>query len=295
VRIQLNWFDERLAKRIADIAAGQLAPAASRNAATVMVVRPAEGGSAEGDSAEGGGASGVEVLMLKRPAAMKFAPGAYVFPGGSVDLADGEARIGWHGPDAADFGQRLGATPELARALVCAAVRETFEEAGLLLAGTPDGELAVPDGPDWAAGRAALTAGEITLAQLLDRHGLVLRADLLTPWARWITPEAEPRRFDARFFAAALPPGQQAAGHAAESDQTSWLRPAEALSAARDGEISLLPPTATTLAEFAAATGIEDILTRERSITPIQPTLISDNGHAWLEVPDDIGYPLYPL
>lgn len=291
MRIQLNWFDERLAKRIADIAAGQLAPAASRNAATVMVVRPAEGSGAEG-SADGGGVRGVEVLMLKRPAAMKFAPGAYVFPGGSVDLADGEARIGWHGPDAADFGQRLGATPELARALVCAAVRETFEEAGLLLAGTPDGELAIPDGPGWAEDRAALTAGEITLAQLLDRHGLVLRADLLTPWARWITPEAEPRRFDARFFAAALPPGQQAAGHAAESDQTSWLRPAEALSAARDGEISLLPPTAATLAEFAAATGIEDILTRERSITPIQPTLINDNGHAWLEVPDDIGYPL---
>ena len=280
MRIQLGWFDERLAKRIADIAAGQLAPAAPRDAATVMVVRPAENG-----------ADGVEVLMLKRPAAMKFAPGAYVFPGGSVDPADGATKIGWHGPDAADFGQRLGATPELARALVCAAVRETFEEAGLLLAGTPDGTLAVPDGPDWADDRAALTAGEITLGQLLDRRGLVLRADLLTPWARWITPEAEPRRFDARFFAAALPPGQQVAGHAAESDRTGWLRPAEALAAARSGEISLLPPTATTLAEFAAATGVGDILGRERSVTPIQPTLINDDGHAWLEVPDDVGYP----
>jgi 8-oxo-dGTP pyrophosphatase MutT (NUDIX family) len=246
-----------------------------------MVARPAEGG-----------ADGVEVLMLKRPAAMRFAPGAYVFPGGSVDPADGAAKIAWHGPSAGDFGRRLGATPELARALVCAAVRETFEEAGLLLAGAPDGPLAVPDGPGWAADRAALTAGEITLGQLLDRRGLVLRADLLTPWARWITPEAEPRRFDARFFAAALPPGQQAAGHAAESDQTGWLRPAEALAAARSGEISLLPPTATTLAEFAAATGVGDILSRERSVTPIQPTLINDDGHAWLEVPDDVGYPL---
>ena len=286
MRIRLDWFDERLAKRIADIAAGQLAPAAARNAATVMIVRPAEGRAGEG------GAAGVEVLMLKRPAAMKFAPGAYVFPGGSVDLADGEAEIGWHGPSAYDFGQRLGATSELARALVCAAVRETFEEAGLLLAGTPDGELAVPDGPGWAEDRAALTAGQVTLAQLLDRRGLVLRADLLTPWARWITPEAEPRRFDARFFAAALPPGQQAAGHAAESDQTDWLRPAEALAAARNGEISLLPPTATTLAEFAEATGIGDILSRERSVTPIRPALINDDGHAWLEVPDDVGYPL---
>jgi 8-oxo-dGTP pyrophosphatase MutT (NUDIX family) len=278
VRIQLDWFDERLAKRIVDIAAGQLTPAASRNAATVMVVRPAEGG-----------AGGVEVLMLKRPAAMKFAPGAYVFPGGSVDPADGAAEIGWHGPDAADFGQRLGATPELARALVCAAVRETFEEAGVLLAGLPDGTLAVPDGPGWAADRAALTVGQITLAQLLDRRGLVLRADLLTPWARWITPEAEPRRFDARFFAAALPAGQQVAGNAAESDHTSWLRPAQALDAARSGEISLLPPTATTLAEFAAATGIGDILSRQRTVTPIQPTLVSEDGRAWLEIPDDVG------
>src|SRR5258708_35357875 len=101
--------------------------------------------------------------------------------------------------------------------------------------------------------------------------GRVLRADRLTPWARWIPPEAEPRRFDARFFAAALPPGQQAAGHAAESDQTGWLRPAEALSAARSGQISLLPPTATTLAEFAHPTGIGDILTRQRTRPPIQP------------------------
>jgi 8-oxo-dGTP pyrophosphatase MutT (NUDIX family) len=281
VRISLEEFDERLAQRIMDISAGQLAPAGARDAATVMVVRPAEGA-----------AGGVDVLMLKRPAAMKFAPGAYVFPGGSVDPADGEAGIGWHGPDAADFGRRLGATPELARALVCAAVRETFEEAGVLLAGAPDGTLAVPEGTDWAADRAALSAGQVSLARLLDRRGLVLRADLLTPWARWITPEAEPRRFDARFFAAALPAGQRVDASAAESDRTVWLHPAQALDAARKGEISILPPTATTLAEFAAATGVGDILSRERIVTPVQPTLIAQDGHAWLDVPDDVGYPL---
>ena len=249
-----------------------------RQAATVLLLRD--------------GAPGLEVYLLRRTKGMPFAGGMTAYIGGGVDPRDGDVEIAWVGPSPASWAEAFGCDERTARELVCAAVRETFEEAGLLLAGAPDGELAVPDGPGWAADRAALTAGEITLAQLLDRHGLVLRADLLTPWARWITPEAEPRRFDARFFAAALPPGQQAAGHAAESDQTSWLRPAEALSAARDGEISLLPPTAATLAEFAAATGIEDILTRERSITPIQPTLINDNGHAWLEVPDDIGYPL---
>lgn len=277
MRVQLDWFSQKLAERIVAIASGSLSPAAARDAATVMLVRD-------------GGSGGVEVLMLKRPSSMKFAAGAYVFPGGSVDPADGEAKIGWLGPSAEEFGEKLGASPELARALVCAAVRETFEEAGILLAGTPDKELAVPEGPDWDADRAALTAGEVSLAELLARRGLVLRADLLTPWARWITPLAEPRRFDTRFFAAALPVGQTVVGHAAEADQVAWLRPADGLAAARRGEMSLLPPTATTLSEFAAATGVGDILSRKRTIAPIEPVLITENGQAWLEVPDGVGY-----
>jgi 8-oxo-dGTP pyrophosphatase MutT (NUDIX family) len=280
LRIQLNWFNEKLAHRIVAIGAGEMTPADSRDASTVMVVRDAPG------------SAGVEVLMLKRPASMQFAAGAYVFPGGSVDPADGQAQIAWHGPGPAEFGRRLGATPELARALVCAAVRETFEEAGVLLAGKPDGEIAVPDGPSWEADRTALTNGTVSLAELLATRGLVLRADLLTPWARWITPLAEPRRFDARFFAAALPPGQQVRGHAAEADTIAWLRPGDALDAARKGEMSMLPPTATTLAEFASATGVADIVGRDRTVTPIQPVLVSEDGQAWLDVPDDAGYPL---
>ncbi|MCW2931783.1 MAG: hydrolase [Actinomycetia bacterium] len=280
MRIQLNWFDEKLAHRIVAIEADEMVPADARNAATVMVVRNSPA------------SAGVEVLMLKRPGSMQFAAGAYVFPGGSVDPADDQAPIAWHGPDAAEFGRRLGAAPELARALVCAAVRETFEEAGVLLAGTPDGEIVVPDGPSWEADRVALTDGSVTFAELLASHGLVLRADLLTPWARWITPVAEPRRFDARFFAAALPAGQQVRGHAAEADKIAWLRPGDALDAARKGSMRLLPPTATTLGEFVAATGVADIVGCERTVAPIQPVLINEDGQAWLEVPDNVGYPL---
>ena len=218
MRIRLDWFGEKLAQRLADLEAGRITPAVPRDAATVMLLR----------SAEAGTGAGVEVLMLRRVAAMKFAPGAYVFPGGSVDPADYDAPVGWHGPDPAEFGARLGASAEMARALVCAAVRETFEEAGVLLAGAPDGgPVADPSGSSWEADRAALVAGDVTLAELLSRRGLVLRADLLVPWARWITPEGEPRRFDARFFAAALPAGQVATGHAAESDRIEWLRPAD--------------------------------------------------------------------
>lgn len=279
MRIQLDWFGDRLAQRVADVTAGRTAPAEPRDAATVMVLRqaPASGG--------------VEVLMLRRTAAMKFAPGAYVFPGGSVDAADFDPEAGWHGPDPAEFGERLGAPPDLARALVCAAVRETFEEAGVLLAGSPDGALAVPAGPSWEADRIALIDGTLTLARLLSRRGLVLRADLLVPWARWITPEAEPRRFDARFFAAALPAGQQATGHQAEAEETAWLRPADALEAARAGTISLLPPTAATLNEFAAG-GLGEILTQRRTIAPVEPRLVVEEGETWLLIPDEVAYPL---
>jgi 8-oxo-dGTP pyrophosphatase MutT (NUDIX family) len=287
VRIRLDRFGQKLAQRLADLEAGRIAPATPRDAATVMLLRPAVAG------------AGVEVLMLRRVAAMKFAPGAYVFPGGSVDPADYEAAVGWHGPDPAEFGARLGASAEMARALVCAAVRETFEEAGVLLAGAPDGgPVADPSGPSWEADRAALVAGAVTLAELLSRRGLVLRADLLVPWARWITPEGEPRRFDARFFAAALPAGQLATGHAAESDHIAWLRPGDAIESARAGQISMLPPTATTLHGFAVAGAVDGgdavagILGRRPVIEPVVPRLVLEDGQAWLYVPDEVGYPL---
>ena len=287
MRIRLDRFGQKLAQRLADLEAGRIAPATPRDAATVMLLRPA------------GAGAGVEVLMLRRVAAMKFAPGAYVFPGGSVDPADYEAAVGWHGPDPAEFGARLGASAEMARALVCAAVRETFEEAGVLLAGAPDGgPVADPSGPSWEADRAALVAGAVTLAELLSRRGLVLRADLLVPWARWITPEGEPRRFDARFFAAALPAGQLATGHAAESDHIAWLRPGDAIESARAGQISMLPPTATTLHGFAVAGAVDGgdavagILGRRPVIEPVVPRLVLEDGQAWLYVPDEVGYPL---
>jgi len=293
VRIRLDRFGHKLVQRLADLEAGRIAPATPRDAATVVLLRPA------------GAGAGVEVLMLRRVAAMKFAPGAYVFPGGSVDPADHEAAVGWHGPDPAEFGARLGASAEMARALVCAAVRETFEEAGVLLAGAPGGgPVANPSGPpdgsgpSWEADRAALVAGDVTLADLLSRRGLVLRADPLVPWARWITPEGEPRRFDARFFAAALPAGQLATGHAAESDHIAWLRPGDAIESARAGQISMLPPTATTLHDFAVAGAVDGadavagILGRRPVIEPVVPRLVLEDGQAWLYVPDEVGYPL---
>ena len=239
-------------------------------------------------------ASGVEAFLLRRTAELEFAPGAYVFPGGSVDARDADETIGWVGPAPADFGALLEVPPDRARALVCAAVRETFEESGVLLAGpatSPSPVDLASDSAALAADRHALLTGSASLGDVLGRRGLVLRADLLTPWARWITPEASPRRFDAWFFAAALPPGQTATaapeGHAdpGESESGAWLSPAAALGAAKAGEITLLPPTAVTLGELARHQDMAGILARRLVITPRLPKVIVEDGRPRLAMP----------
>ena len=132
----------QLGERALEILAGNRAPAQPRDAATVMLLRPATGGRPEG----GAGEPGVCVYMLRRRSSMAFAAGAYVFPGGSADPADADENIPWAGPDAAEWGRRLGAPAELARTLVCAAVRETFEESGVLLAGPDAGTVLTTTG-----------------------------------------------------------------------------------------------------------------------------------------------------
>ena len=265
-----------LAERARQISDGRLAPAVPRDAATVILLRQA--------------AAGVEAFLLRRTAELEFAPGAYVFPGGSVDARDTDSGVGWAGPGPADFAALLDVPPDRARALVCAAVRETFEESGVLLAGPSHDDL-VRDSAALAADRHALLAGSTSLAEVLDRRGLVLRTDLLTPWARWITPEASPRRFDTWFFAAALPPGQAATaapeGHAdpGESESGAWLRPGSALEAARAGQMTLLPPTAVTLDELAGHHDVAGIMVRRLVITPRLPKVIVEDGQARLAMP----------
>jgi 8-oxo-dGTP pyrophosphatase MutT (NUDIX family) len=279
----------QLAERAREISDGRLAPAVPRDAATVILLRQA----APDDDGPRDDGPGVEAFLLRRTAELEFAPGAYVFPGGSVDAEDADSGIGWAGPAPADFGALLDVTSARARALVCAAVRETFEESGVLLAG-PSASGLVRDGTALAADRHALLTGATSLGEVLGRRGLVLRADLLTPWARWITPEASPRRFDTWFFAAALPPGQTATAapegfgdHAdpGESESGTWLRPAAALEAAQAGQITLLPPTAVTLGELAGHHDMASILARRLVITPRLPRVIIEDGRARLAMP----------
>jgi 8-oxo-dGTP pyrophosphatase MutT (NUDIX family) len=276
----------RLGERALDILAGRQPPAVPRDAATVMLLRSAP---THGAAAADGG---IEVYMLRRKSSMAFAPGAFVFPGGSVDARDADEQVAWAGPDTAEWGRVFDAPPELACALVCAAVRETFEESGVLLAGPSAGTVvADTTGADWEADRNALLDRSLSLAEMLGRRGLVLRSDLLRPWSRWITPVVEERRFDTRFFAAALPDGQRTRDVGGEAAEVAWVRPGDAIAAGRRKEIVLFPPTAVTLAELGACPDVTAAL-RPRQVRPLLPEAIMADGAVWLTLPADLEYPL---
>jgi 8-oxo-dGTP pyrophosphatase MutT (NUDIX family) len=271
----------QLGERALEILAGNRAPAQPRDAATVMLLRPAAPPR-----------GGLEVYMLRRKSSMAFAPGAFVFPGGSVDARDADEQVAWAGPDPAEWGRIFDAPPELARALVCAAIRETFEESGVLLAGpSSDSVVADTTAADWEADRHALIDRSLSLAEMLARRGLVLRSDLLRPWSRWITPVIEERRFDARFFAAALPEQQRTRDVGGEAAEVAWVRPDDAIAMGRRKEIVLWPPTAVSLAELGACRDVAAALA-PRQVRPVLPQASVTEGAVWLTLPAELEYPL---
>ncbi|MCU1684997.1 MAG: hypothetical protein JWQ81_5736 [Amycolatopsis sp.] len=235
-------------------------PVTPRDAATVMLLR---------DTADG-----VEVFLQHRVSGMPFAGGMTVFPGGGVDKRDADASVSWAGPPPSQWAEWFDCDESLARALVCAAVRETFEESGVLLAGTDSDVLA--DTAQYADVRQALVSREVSLAGFLSEAKLTLRSDLLRPWANWLTPTPEPRRYDTRFFVATLPQGQEADGKTSEADSSGWQRAEDALLDSKEGRRTLMPPTWITLTELAEFTSAGDILAAERSIQKIMPTLVRE-------------------
>ncbi|HVT20584.1 MAG TPA: NUDIX hydrolase [Mycobacteriales bacterium] len=262
--------------------AGEVEPAEPRHAATVIMLRD--------------GREGPEVYLLRRAASMAFAAGAFVFPGGSVDLRDEDLPDdAWVGRSPADWANDLSCDERLARALVCAAVRETFEESGVLLAG-PDGTTVVADtsGDDWEADRLALIDRSLSLAELMQRRDLVVRADLLRAWTHWLTPEVEPRRFDTRFFVAALPEGQRTRDVGGEADRVAWMRPNAALEGNQRGEMMLMPPTLASLRDLTEFAAVDDVLAAAagRTVTRILPKLLFDeNDQLKFLLPHEPGYP----
>jgi len=230
----------------------------------------------EGSGGDGGAAnvSAVDVFMLRRVATMAFAPRMMVFPGGGVDQRDADPHLPWAGPSPAEWGRTLVADEATARELVVAAVREVFEECGVLLAGA-DAHAVVGDvsGSQWQAERAALLTHEVSLAQVLIGRGLVLRSDLLRARARWITPEFEPKRYDTRFFAALLPVGQIADDQTSEADHADWADPARLLQDYASGSVLMLPPTVVCVEQLAAAPSAGEFLAADVLLAPITPVI----------------------
>jgi 8-oxo-dGTP pyrophosphatase MutT (NUDIX family) len=257
---------------------GGLDVAGTRDAATVVLLRDGRGG------------SGLEVYLLRRATTMAFAAGQHVFPGGSVDPRDGDRSPAWAGQSASAWGESLGCDSTMGRALVCAAVRETFEESGVLLAG-PSADAVVADTTSaaWEADRRALLDRSESLGELLERRGLVLRSDLLRPWAHWITPEFEPRRFDTRFFVAAVPAGQLARDVSGEADQAVWMSVAGAVGGFGSGTLPMLPPTIVALRELAAYDTVDEVLAEEMTVTPWMPRAVLDRDRVLLVVDGPAG------
>ena len=218
--------------------------AAPRPAATVVLVRP--------------GTDGLEVLLTHRPATMAFAPDMQVFPGGRVDAADADPGLAARSVvTAAEAAERVGGdlSPPVALAAHIAAIREAFEEVGVLLADhAPVADL---EGP-----RARLLRDPGTFPAIAESLDLRLRTDLLVPLSRWVTPASMPRRFDARFFAAAFPEGAAVTLVGDEVSAHAWHRPLDALESMAAERLEMWLPTSTTLMQLAHAESIEEIAAR---------------------------------
>lgn len=234
-------MSEQLARAYEGFRAAGAAPAVPRLAATVMLVR-----------------SPREVFMLRRAATMAFVPEAVVFPGGGVDPADDGARCPWIGPGEEVWARRMGTSADAARRVVTAAVRELFEECGVLLAGDERGVCSLDASePAWAEERRRLASHETSLADVLQRHGLALRADLLGLRSHWLTPEFEPRRYDTYFFSALAPEGQEPDSRTSEADGAGWVDPQVMLARGAQGSLRLVPPTAYNLSHLLHAPSVE--------------------------------------
>lgn len=232
-----------------------------RRASTVMLVRD--------------GAVGVEVFLLRRVSQMAFAPSTLVFPGGGVDPRDGEPDLPWAGPSPAEWARRLGCPEDEARMSVAAAVREVFEECGVLLASaTADGPLADVSAEKWRGIRDDLAGHRRSLTSVLLDEGLRMRTDLIVAKAHWLTPVFEPKRFDTWFFAAVMPGHQVADGHTSEADHAAWFAPAALLEAYAAGEAVMLPPTVVCVEQVRDAGSAAAFVTHSDRMPLILPRVV---------------------
>ncbi len=241
------------------------------------------------------GATGLEVLVQERHVETDFSGGALVFPGGRVEDSDRDLDPAlWRGGDPADVGARLGTDARGGLGLLVAAARESFEEAGVLFAVDADGapvDGALLDEPDVAHARAALAARDDRgdLAALLRDRGLRLTLDAYHPFAWWVTPDGMHRRYDTRFFVAAVPAGQRdtASSDQVETTSARWLSPQACLDGHESGRFTVIFPTRKVLAELAAHDDVDGLLAAVQGRRPdrIQPTIVQVDGEVRVQHP----------
>ena len=231
----------------------------------------------------------IEVFMMVRHYEIDFNSGALVFPGGSVDKGDKEIIAA---PELYSGGEGLD---EATLSFRIAAIRETFEESGILLA-RPKGSKTLVDAVKAsaieAAHRADLCDSKISFLKVLTDNGMVLALDELVPYAHWITPEGMPKRFDTWFFLAAAPPEQAGAHDGKESTDSIWVSPREALEGGETGRFKLPFPTTRNLIKLGKQGNVQAALddSRGKSVVTVQPIMTKNNGGRQLRIPLEAGY-----
>jgi 8-oxo-dGTP pyrophosphatase MutT (NUDIX family) len=234
------------------------------------------------------GDDGLELFCVERSRRSGFMAGAVVFPGGKVDAADERADWAEQASPPGARARQFVPSPEHSLAFGVAALRETLEEAAIL---PVVGDLL--DGPATLALREALGQSPSQLRTLLSTRGLTLDVARLEALARWITPTAEPKRFDTRFYLLPCPPGQEGAHDRHETTHSFWATPREILARWERGEIFLAPPTSCTIELFVRAGTVASAveIARRQPLHPICPEFIRDAGEMILTLPGD---PLHP-
>lgn len=276
----LRTLPPQFADQIRGFLDGTSTPVEPRNAASIVLMR-------EGRAEPGG----VQLYLLRRHLGMAFAGGMAVFPGGGVDRRDFDHEVDWVGPSPEEWAARMDVGVPLARALVCAAVRETFEESGVLFAG-PAADSIVEDttGEEWEEDRRRLEARELSFTDFLSRRDLKIRTDLLRVWGAWLTPVFEPRRYQTWFFVAELPPGQETRDVSSESEEVTWMSVRDAITAADRGEVFVLPPQYCTFLELfdSVAPGAVLEQAQGRDLATVEPVGRVDGEDVSLEIPQHL-------
>ncbi len=238
-------------------------------------------------------ASGFSVLMLKRNIALEFVGGAYVFPGGKVEEADKNPELYLHcrGLDDSEASSRLHIEMN-GLSYYIAAVRESFEEAGVFL-GATRGRGQTLDFSLLSQARKQLNAGKMSFLEVVKELDLEIGSDQLIYFAHWITPEGSPRRFDTRFFISTFPDDQVVDADYGESTSIAWISPKQALERHGRGEFEMIVPTVKNLEVLSEFSSVKEVLewaSQERDIPAITPKLVDFNGEVEILLPD---HPLY--